>query len=49
VYVTAFVRDGVLNFRPDPYGRDREAIARLGKLSPSTPGLCGELQKLIEG
>jgi murein L,D-transpeptidase YcbB/YkuD len=49
VYVTAFVRDGILNFRPDPYGRDREAIARLGKLSPSTPGLCRELQKLIEG
>jgi murein L,D-transpeptidase YcbB/YkuD len=49
VYLTAFVRDGVLNFRRDPYGKDREAIARLGKLSPSDPRLCEELQKLIEG
>jgi murein L,D-transpeptidase YcbB/YkuD len=49
VYLTAFVQDGVLNFRGDSYGRDREAIARLGKLSRSDPQLCEELQKLIEG
>jgi len=49
VYLTAFVQDGVLNFRGDAYGRDREAIARLGKLSRSDPQLCEELQKLIEG
>ena len=49
VYVTAFVRDGILNFRRDPYGRDREVIARLGKLSPSDPRLCEELQKLVGG
>ena len=49
VYLTAFVRDGVLNFRRDPYGQAREAIARLGKLSPSDPRLCEELQKLIAG
>jgi murein L,D-transpeptidase YcbB/YkuD len=49
VYLTAFVRDGVLNFRRDPYGKDREAIARLGKLSPSDPRLCEELQKLLAG
>jgi murein L,D-transpeptidase YcbB/YkuD len=47
VYLTAFVRDGALNFRRDPYGKDREAIARLGKLSPSDPGLCEALQKLL--
>ena len=49
VYVTAFVRDGILNFPRDPYGKDREAIARLGKLSPSDPRLCEELQKLVGG
>jgi murein L,D-transpeptidase YcbB/YkuD len=47
VYFTAFVRDGILNFRRDPYGKDREAIARLGKLSPSDSRLCEELQKLV--
>jgi murein L,D-transpeptidase YcbB/YkuD len=49
VYLTAFVQDGVLNFRGDSYGKDREAIARLGRPRPSDPGLCEELQKLIEG
>ena len=49
VYFTAFVRDGILNFRPDPYDRDREAIARLGKLSSSNHRLCEELLKLIGG
>jgi L,D-transpeptidase YcbB len=49
VYFTAFVRDGTLNFRRDPYGKDREAIARLGKLSPSEPRLCEEIQKLLGG
>jgi murein L,D-transpeptidase YcbB/YkuD len=49
VHLTAFVQDGVLNFRRDPYGKDREAIARLGNLRPSDPRLCEELQKLIEG
>jgi murein L,D-transpeptidase YcbB/YkuD len=49
VYLTALVRDGILNFRRDPYGKDREAIARLGKLLPTDPRLCAELQKLLEG
>ncbi|HEY7636983.1 MAG TPA: L,D-transpeptidase family protein [Gemmatimonadales bacterium] len=49
VYLTAFVRDGVLNFRADPYGKDREAIARLGKPMPSNPELCEELQKMVGG
>jgi L,D-transpeptidase YcbB len=49
VYLTAFVRNGVLNFRQDSYGRDRAAIARLGTLTPSDPQLCEELQKLIGG
>jgi L,D-transpeptidase YcbB len=49
VYFTAFVRNGILNFRRDSYGKDREAIGRLGKLSPSDPRLCEELKKLIGG
>ena len=49
VYLTAFVRDGVLNFRRDPYGKDREAIARLGKLTPSDPRLSEEILKLVGG
>jgi L,D-transpeptidase YcbB len=49
VYFTAFVRDGVLNFRRDAYGKDREAIARVGKLTPTDPRLCEELQKLVAG
>jgi L,D-transpeptidase YcbB len=49
VYLTALVRDGVLNFRRDPYGKDREAMARLGKLVPTDPRLCEELQHLLPG
>ncbi len=49
VYFTAFVRDGIVNFRRDAYGKDREAMARLGKLRPTDPRLCEELQKLVRG
>jgi L,D-transpeptidase YcbB len=49
VYLTAFVREGELNFRRDPYGKAREALARLGELSPSDPRPCEELQKLLQG
>jgi L,D-transpeptidase YcbB len=49
VYLTAVVQDGVLNFRSDPYGKDREPMAALGKLVPTDPALGRELQKLLEG
>jgi murein L,D-transpeptidase YcbB/YkuD len=49
VYLTAFVRNGSVIFLRDPYGKDREAIAKLGKPRPSDPSLCEELQKLIGG
>jgi len=47
VYLTAFMRDGDLNFRRDPYGKAREALAGLGKPNPSDPRLCEELQRLL--
>jgi murein L,D-transpeptidase YcbB/YkuD len=47
VYLTAFVRDGALHFRRDPYAKAPEALARLGKLSPAEPEPCKELQRLI--
>jgi murein L,D-transpeptidase YcbB/YkuD len=43
LYLTAYVQDGVLNFRGDPYGKDAQALSRL---SPSRPGeqrLCEEV------
>jgi L,D-transpeptidase YcbB len=49
VYLTAFVRDGVLHFRGDPYRKDREPIAKLGNPRPADPQLCEELQGLIGG
>jgi hypothetical protein len=49
VYFTAFIRDGDLHFRRDPYGRAREALARLGTPSPSDPRPCEKIQKLLEG
>jgi murein L,D-transpeptidase YcbB/YkuD len=49
VYLTAFVRDGVLNFRDDPYAKDRQALARLGKPRPRDHATCAELVKLLGG
>lgn len=47
VYLTAFMRDGMLNFRNDPYGKDRAALARLGKPRPRDRRTCEELVKLL--
>ena len=47
LYLTAFVRNGVLHFRGDPYRKDREPIAKLGNPRPADPRLCEELQGLI--
>src|SRR6266404_1022238 len=49
VYLTAFVRGGVLNFRADPYKKDRQAISKLGKPSPGDRRACEELLKLLGG
>jgi murein L,D-transpeptidase YcbB/YkuD len=48
VYLTAFVRDGQLNFRDDPYGKDRQALGRMGKPSAEA-GQCDELARLAAG
>ena len=44
IYLTAFVRDGELHFRNDPYGKDRRALARLGKPLLEEPPICEELE-----
>jgi L,D-transpeptidase YcbB len=49
LYLTAFVRDGELQFRNDPYGKDRRAMARLGKSSLDEPTICEELDRLLGG
>jgi murein L,D-transpeptidase YcbB/YkuD len=43
VYLTAFVRDGQLHFRDDPYQRDSRVMTRLGKADPT---LCEKLRQL---
>jgi L,D-transpeptidase YcbB len=47
VYLTAFMGNGVLNFRDDPYGKDRAALARLGKPRPRDRATCEALAKLL--
>jgi len=49
VYLTAFVRDGVLQFRDDPYGKDHRAMARMGRPAPNDRSECEQLKKLAEG
>jgi L,D-transpeptidase YcbB len=49
LYLTAFVRDGELHFRNDPYGKDHPALARLGQPLLEEPQICEELGRLLEG
>jgi murein L,D-transpeptidase YcbB/YkuD len=49
LYLTAFMRDGVLNFREDPYGKDRQAIARLGQPAAADRSQCAQLKELSGG
>jgi murein L,D-transpeptidase YcbB/YkuD len=49
LYLTAFVRDGVLHFRDDPYRKDRRAMARMGQPALNNPSVCEQLRKLAEG
>lgn len=45
VYLTAFSRNGTLEFRDDPYGADRRALARMGEVAAdsATRGRCARL------
>jgi murein L,D-transpeptidase YcbB/YkuD len=49
LYLTAFVREGVLHFRDDPYEKDRRAMARMGRAAAGDRSECEELAKLAEG
>jgi len=47
MYLTAFVRDGEVQFRNDPYGKDRRAMARLGAPVAEAPSVCEEVERLL--
>jgi L,D-transpeptidase YcbB len=49
LYLTAFVRDGEVHFRNDPYGKDRQALAKLGRPLLDEPPICEELTRLLGG
>jgi murein L,D-transpeptidase YcbB/YkuD len=49
VYLTAFVRDGVLHFRDDPYRKDARAMGTMGKPAPLDRSECKELEDLAGG
>jgi len=49
LYLTAFVRDGRVQFRNDPYGKDRRAMARLGAPELDAPTVCAEVERLLGG
>jgi murein L,D-transpeptidase YcbB/YkuD len=50
LYLTAFVRDGGLHFRGDPYGKDHRGLARIAA-APAGAGrtACEQLKKLAGG
>lgn len=47
LYLTAYVQDGVLNFRGDPYGKDAQAQARIGPPHPGDRRLCQEIARAL--
>ena len=49
VYLTAFMRDGVLHFRDDPYGKDARVMSRMGKPALVDRSECKELEELAGG
>ena len=49
VYLTAFMRDGRLQFRDDPYGKDRKATGPLGKPAALDRSECEQLKELAGG
>ena len=49
LYLTAFVRDGQVHFRNDPYGKDRRAMGRVGAPALEPPTVCEEIERLLGG
>jgi murein L,D-transpeptidase YcbB/YkuD len=49
VYLTAFMREGVLHFRDDPYKKDSRAMSPMGKPAPADRTECNELEELAGG
>jgi murein L,D-transpeptidase YcbB/YkuD len=49
VYLTAFMRDGVLHFRADPYGKDSRVISRMGSAATEDRSECEQLEELAGG
>jgi murein L,D-transpeptidase YcbB/YkuD len=49
LYLTAFVRDGVLHFRDDPYRKDRRVMSRMGQPALNDQSVCERLRKLAQG
>ena len=47
LYLTAYVQDGVLNFRGDPYGKDAQAQARLGAPRPADGRRCEAIMRAL--
>ena len=46
VYLTAFMRDGVLQFRDDAYGKDSRVVSRMGKAAAEDRSECEQLEEL---
>ena len=50
LYLTAFMRDGELHFRDDPYGKDARGDGAHGKAGGRADrSQCKELEELAEG
>ena len=49
VYLTAFMRDGILHFRDDPYGKDSRVVNRMGKAAAEDRSECEQLEELAGG
>jgi murein L,D-transpeptidase YcbB/YkuD len=47
LYLTAYVRDGQVQFRNDPYGKDREGLGRLPPPTLDPPTVCQEVLQLL--
>jgi L,D-transpeptidase YcbB len=49
VYLTAFMRDGELHFRGDPYRKDARVMGTMGKSAEIDRSECKELEELAGG